>query len=601
MTIADRIRAEAVFTTGIIRTLARIIPLARNPTRTLPPLVEELAARYGDRPLFLSRRETLTYRGFDELANRYARWAIRNGVKKGDIVCLMMSNRPTYPAIWLGVARAGGVTALLNTNLAGQALAYSINIVKPRHIIVSEDCGEAFASAMPLLDPGPTVWRHGAGGPSDRRIDEMIDRLDGAAIPASERPLLVHADRCLFIYTSGTTGMPKAANINHYRVIAAMRAFASVMAATERDRMYDCLPLYHTVGGVIGLGAGLMVGGSVYIAERFSARQFWDDVADNQCTLFQYIGELCRYLTVAPPHLKERSHRLRLACGNGLRPDIWPLFKQRFNIAEIREFYAATEGNAVMFNLDGKEGAIGRIPFWLRPMFPMINVRMRGEGDQETIDRGADGFCVECAPGEIGELISEIVFDPMKPGQRFDGYADRGATEAKILRNAFKKGDTWFRSADLVRRDRHGYYYFIDRLGDTFRWKGENVSTSEVAEILDTSEGVHEANVYGVRIAGYDGKAGMAALVVGDGFDLDRLHDYVEDSLPPYAHPLFLRLQEKIDATATFKQRKFNLVRDGFDPGVVGDPLYFDDPRQGRYVPLDAALYREIISGAVRL
>jgi fatty-acyl-CoA synthase len=395
--------------------------------------------------------------------------------------------------------------------------------------------------------------------------------------------------------------MPKAANINHYRVIAAMVAFASVMGATGRDRMYDCLPLYHTVGGVIALGAGLAVGGSVYIAERFSARQFWDDVVDNDCTLFQYIGELCRYLTVAPPHPKEHSHRLRVACGNGLRPDVWPNFRERFRIPNIREFYAATEGNAVMFNIDGKEGAIGRVPFWLKPLFPMANVRLRAEDDVDTIYRNAAGFCEVCAPGEIGELVSEIVFDPMKPGQRFDGYADQTATEAKILRDVFKKGDAWFRSADLVRRDAQGYFYFVDRLGDTFRWKGENVSTSEVAETLGACPGLQEANSYGVRVPGYDGRAGMVAIAVADDFDLERLRTYAASALPPYARPVFVRIQPKIDATSTFKQRKFNLVQEGFDPAVVADRLYFDDPRTGGYVPLDPALYAEIVAGLVRL
>jgi fatty-acyl-CoA synthase len=383
--------------------------------------------------------------------------------------------------------------------------------------------------------------------------------------------------------------------------MAAMTAFASIMKATARDRMYDCLPLYHTVGGVIAIGAGLVTGGSVYIAERFSARHFWDDVVDNQCTLFQYIGELCRYLAVAPPHPKERAHRLRVACGNGLRPDVWPVFQRRFQIPRICEFYAATEGNAVMFNLDGKEGAIGRVPSWLHPVFPMVNVRLKSEGDHETVLRGPDGFCVRCEPGEVGELISEIVFDPMKPGQRFDGYADRGATESKILRDAFKKGDMWFRSGDLVRRDRQNYYYFIDRLGDTFRWKGENVSTAEVAETLSPAEGVREANVYGVRVPGYEGRAGMVALAVGEEFDLDRLHAYVAGALPPYARPLFLRIQSTIDATSTFKQRKFNLVRDGFDPTTISDPLYFDDPRVSRYVPLDRDLHHAIVTGRVRL
>jgi fatty-acyl-CoA synthase len=380
-----------------------------------------------------------------------------------------------------------------------------------------------------------------------------------------------------------------------------MVAFSTVMRASERDRMYDCLPLYHTVGGVIAAGACLVAGGSVFIAEKFSARQFWDDVVDNDCTLFQYIGELCRYLVNAPPHPKERRHRIRLACGNGLRPDIWDTFQQRFAIRHIREFYAATEGNAVMFNLDGTPGAIGRCPFWLRPIFPMINIRLEHELDHENIVRGADGFCVECAPGEVGELISEIVFDPMKPGQRFDGYADRAATETKILRDVFKKGDMWFRSADLVRRDRNGYYYFVDRIGDTFRWKGENVSTSEVAEMIHTFDGVEEANVYGVTVDGFDGRAGMVAIVIGSGFDLERLRKYIHAKLPAYARPLFVRMQKSIDKTSTFKQRKINLVREGFDPQTIADRLYFDDPRAGGYVRLDADLYRQIQSGGVRL
>ncbi len=601
MGIADRIRAETVFAANMARTLARVLPLARNRKRTLPLFAAEQARKYGDRPLFMSRNETLTYAQYNAIGNRYARWAMANGIKKGDAVCLMMPNRALYPAIWLGIARAGGVTAMLNTNLAGQALAYSINIVKPVHVIVADACKEAFASAEGLLEKGPTIWRHGGAGDPACRVDLAVAAFDDGPIPADQLPALVHDDRCLFIYTSGTTGMPKAANINHYRVMAAMLAFASVMQANEGDRMYDCLPLYHTVGGVIAIGAGLAAGGSVYIAEKFSARQFWDDVVDNRCTLFQYIGELCRYLTVAPPHPKEGSHQLRVACGNGMRPDVWARFKHRFKIPHIREFYAATEGNAVMFNLDGKEGAIGRVPTWLRPMFPMTNVRLMAEGDGEEIMRGSDGFCVRCDPGEVGELISEIVFDPMKPGQRFDGYADRGATEAKILRDVFKKGDMWFRSADLVRRDRHNYYYFIDRLGDTFRWKGENVSTAEVAETITPVEGVREANVYGVRVPGYEGKVGMMALAVDEGFDLGRLHDYVEGALPAYARPMFLRIQGKIDATSTFKQRKFNLVREGYDPAHVGDPLYFDDPRERRYVRLDADLHRAVVSGTVRL
>jgi fatty-acyl-CoA synthase len=393
--------------------------------------------------------------------------------------------------------------------------------------------------------------------------------------------------------------MPKAANINHYRVLAAMVAFASIMGATERDRMYDCLPLYHTVGGVIAIGAPLMHGGSVFIRERFSASQFWDDVVDNDCTLFQYVGELCRYLLNAPPHPKEARHRLRLACGNGLRPDIWAEFKSRFRIPVIREFYAATEGNAIMFNLDGTPGSIGRCPAWARVIFPMAVVRF--DIEHELPVRGADGFCLEADDNEVGELISRIVFDPLKPGQRFDGYADAAATEAKILRDVFAKGDIWFRSGDLVRKDRKGYFFFVDRIGDTFRWKGENVATSQVAETIHVLAGVQEANVYGVAVAGYDGKAGMAAIVPGRDFDLDALHAHVHARLPPFARPVFLRMRVAIPATSTFKQMKIGLVAEGFDPDGIEDALYFDDPAADCYVPLDAGLRARILAGEFRL
>jgi fatty-acyl-CoA synthase len=597
MATLDSIRRDFLFTAGIARALWRIVPLARNRTRVLPDEIERLAARYGERVALLSDRETLTYAGLNARANRYARWAMANGIGKGDTICLMMPNRPEFVAIWLGVARAGGVTALINTNLTGQALAYCINIVRPKHIIVAHELEPAFATVTSLFDAAIRVWTHGGG--EGRRADEAVTLFDDGPIPKAERPALTHEDRCLYIYTSGTTGMPKAANINHYRVLAAMIAFASVMEATENDRMYDCLPLYHTVGGVIAVGAPLMVGGSVFIREKFSARQFWTDVVAHRCTLFQYVGELCRYLVNAPPHPEESRHRIRLVCGIGLRPDIWQTFQTRFRIPHIREFYAATEGNAVMFNLDDTPGAIGRCPRWMSMIFPMAVVDF--DIASEAPVRAASGYCARSADGSVGELISRIEFNPKKPAQRYDGYADKAASEKKILRNVFRKGDMWFRTGDLVRRDRRGYYFFVDRIGDTFRWKGENVATSEVAEAIQALDGIAEANVYGVTVAGYDGKAGMAAVVPAPGFDLDALRAHIHARLPPFARPVFLRLRASIDTTSTFKQRKLDLVREGFDPAVIREPLYFDDGQAGRYVPVDAALFAAIAAGRTRL
>jgi fatty-acyl-CoA synthase len=350
---------------------------------------------------------------------------------------------------------------------------------------------------------------------------------------------------------------------------------------------------------VLAIGSALVAGGSVYIREKFSASAFWDDVVDNDCTRFQYIGELCRYLLNAPPHPKEHLNAIRIACGNGLRPDIWQPFKARFGIEHIREFYAATEGNAILFNFDDTPGAVGRIPRWARTIFPVTNIRF--DIEREAAVRGDDGLCIECDVGEVGELISQIVINPLKPGQRFDGYADKVETEKKILRDVFVAGDMWFRSGDLMRRDERGYFYFIDRIGDTFRWKGENVSTSEVAEALGACPGVAEATVYGIAIAGADGRAGMATIVPVKGFDLDTLRSHMHATLSQHARPLFVRFSAELDATSTFKQRKLDLVREGCDPSATRDPIFFDDPAAGRFVRIDAALFARLNSGAIRL
>jgi fatty-acyl-CoA synthase len=312
-----------------------------------------------------------------------------------------------------------------------------------------------------------------------------------------------------------------------------------------------------------------------------------------------YIGELCRYLVNSPPHPQERAHRLRLCCGNGLRSDVWGEFQSRFAIPTIVEFYAATEGNVALFNLEGKTGAVGRIPWFLAGNFPTKLVRFDVERHQHI--RDARGLCVEAAPGEIGEAVGRIFHDPSKPAGRFEGYSNAQENEAKILRDVFETGDAWFRTGDLMRRDVDGYYYFIDRIGDTYRWKGENVSTTAVAEIMCAFPGIREANVYGVEVPGREGRAGMAAIVCDADVDLVALRAQLAAHLPDYARPMFLRVRDEIDVTATFKQRKVGLVKDGFDPTGIPDAIYFDDPRKGAYMRLDEALYRDIGAGvAVR-
>ena len=596
-----RLLGDITFLRGVWRVIRLTSPIARNPTRTFPQLVDDLAERHGDKVALISNRERLTYRMLALRSCRYARWAMAQGIGKGDVVGLLMTNRPEYVAIWLGIIRAGGTVALLNTNLTGPALAFCIDSVAPKHVIVAADLADTLSSSDSHRKTVSRIWLHGETAPahSQLRLDEAVLAFDGAPLSAAERPELTVEDGALFIFTSGTTGLPKAANINHFRLMLAANAFAGVMNTGPGDCMYDCLPMYHTSGGVLAIGATLIGGGTVFIREKFSAREFCDDVVHHRCTLFMYIGELCRYLVNYPPHPEERAHRLRLCCGNGLRPDIWTAFQSRFAIPLILEFYAATESNVTLFNLEGKPGAVGRIPWFLASRFQTKILRF--DVERQTLTRNSLGRCEEAAPEEVGEAVGRIFHDPSKPGGRFEGYSNAADNAAKILRDVFAEGDAWFRSGDLLRRDAEGYFYFIDRIGDTFRWKGENVSTTEVSEVMSVFAGIHEANVYGVEVPGHEGRAGMAAIVCDEDLNLTDLRLYLAAHLPDYARPLFVRIRGEIDATATFKQRKIGLMKDGFDPANISDALFFDDPRARAYVRLDDALYAQIVSGELRL
>jgi fatty-acyl-CoA synthase len=604
--LLDRIKSELAYFNGLRRALARTTPVGKNPTRTFCDLADELAVKFGESVALLSDRETFSYREWNGRANRYARWAKSQGLVKGDVVCLLMPNRPEYLAIWLGLARAGLITALINTNVSGASLAHSVNIAAAKALIVDAALLLQLASARGQLNQPLSILAHGApatGAPEAvmPRIDEIIETFSDAPLRPDERVALTIDDGALYVYTSGTTGMPKAARITHSRLQRMIFGFSAVTNAKASDRMYQCLPMYHSTGGVLATGAVLTVGGSCFIRERFSASDFWNDIVRNQCTMFVYVGELCRYLLNAQPGPNDRAHRIRLCFGNGLRPDIFEAFRDRFGIEQILEFYAASEGNVALFNLDSHPGAVGRVPAWAKRSFPFKIVAYDVERNIDK--RDASGRCIECAIDEVGEAIGEILDDPNKPASRFDGYADAAATKAKILRDVFRDGDAWFRTGDLLRRDGAGYYYFVDRIGDTFRWKGENVSTTEVSEAIATFPGVREANVYGVAVPGNEGRAGMAALVVDgvDQFDLAALRAHIAAHLPPYARPVFLRFRRDLDMTGTFKQKKTELVAEGFDLPEGADPVYFDDRALGAYAPITSRFVAALRAGSIKL
>jgi fatty-acyl-CoA synthase len=581
------------------RALELTAPIPRHPKRILPTVIEELAAQSGEKPAVLSDGECLTYGALASRANQYARWALDQGLAKGDCVCLLMPNRPEYLAAWLGITKVGGVVALLNTHLAGSSLARSINIVAPTHVIAAAELVDRLMAALPDLTVAPAIWSHGDNHAALPHINREIEQYSGEVLSQREHQPPTIDDRALYIYTSGTTGLPKAANISHGRLMQWSHWFAGMMDTQPADRMYNCLPMYHASGGVQAPGAVFVSGGSVVIQERFSAGQFWSDVRRWDCTLFQYIGELCRYLLHSQPSPHEVDHRIRTACGNGLRADVWRDFQNRFQIPRILEFYAATEGAVSLFNVENEAGAIGRIPSYLAHRSPAVLVKY--DLEKEAPVRDELGFCIPCVPNEAGEAIGPLRKSALHVASRFEGYTDAEASEKKVLRGVFKPGDAWFRTGDLMRKDERGFFYFVDRIGDTFRWKGENVAASEVAEAIRTFPGIKLVNVYGVAIPGAEGRAGMAALVLDGELNQAAFREHLSNCLPEYACPLFVRIRSELDLTATFKWTKTDLVRQGYDPAASCDVIYFHHPGHKAFVQLDQAIYEQIQSGHLRL
>ena len=598
MKLKARIAREVRFFKGLSRTLKWVKPIAPDSKELICDDLEAAVDKHRDQPAITFEGKTLTYGEMDALANRYAHWAKEQGITRGQTVALFMPNRAEYLPIWYGLTKVGVATALINNNLTGAQLAHCLNISGALHCLVDAETSPAFEAVRDQLTKHVAQWTLGPVAGDRRDLTAALkscsnlrpDRL-------TARGELRASDTALWIYTSGTTGLPKAARMNHMRVQLYMRGFAGATGAQATDRIYQVLPLYHATGGLCGMGAALLTGGSIVLRKKFSTSHFWQDVHDEGCTMFVYIGELCRYLVNAPADPLERDHKLRLAFGNGLRADVWEQMVERFAIPGVMEFYGSTEGNVSMFNFDGHVGAIGRLPKWLKKR---VNARLvRFDIEKEAPLRGPGGFCIECGPDQIGECIGKI--DTTDARTTFTGYADKAATEKKVLHDVFEKGDAWFRTGDLMKQDAQGYFYFIDRIGDTFRWKGENVSTGEVADQLAEAPGVLEANVYGVSVPGQDGRAGMVALTVDDDFDLAGFHTHVESKLPPYAQPLFLRLQRQIETTGTFKYRKVDLVEDSFNPARVKDPLYFRNPLKKAWTKISKAAFEKICDGGFRL
>ncbi len=587
---------EVKFALDAFRLTNGVKKIVKNPDENFVTRFEAMADKYKNNEAIVFEGARWTYAELEERANRYAHWVQEQNIGTNQTIALLMENRSEYLAAWLGIVKSGNTASLINNNLSGAPLAHSLNVCNAKQVVLGAEVAENYIDVKDSLEHTPTCWVQDGAIQGMENLDEALSRQSTARL---NKPLK-HEDDALYIYTSGTTGNPKAARISHRRLMTMAWMFAVALRTKPADRNYIALPLYHSAGGICAVGTSLLSGGTIVLKRKFSVSDFWQDVHDHKITQFQYIGEFCRYLNNAPKHPLENKHKLRIIIGNGLRPDVWKEFQPRFQIPSILEFYGATEGNISLVNFDGKVGAVGRIPSWARKNSNVEIVKFDVEKEEPVRDE--NGLCVPCPPGEVGELLGQIFYDnPDMPSSRFEGYVGQAETNKKILRDVFAKGDEWFRAGDLMKVDEKGYFYFIDRIGDTFRWKGENVATSEVAEAISVFNNVDEVNVYGVAVEGTDGRAGMASIVSDGNIDMKELHAHICKNLPSYAQPLFLRMQPKIEITGTFKHRKVELVKDGFDPSKVSEPLYFNDPASGSFVPLDDALYQKIMAKEVRL
>ncbi|NXX58269.1 S27A1 protein, partial [Scopus umbretta] len=572
---------------------------------TVPKMFQDVVRRHPDKValIYEATGEQWSFRRLDEYSNAVANYFYQQGFRLGDVIAIFMESCPEFVGLWLGMAKIGIEAALINFNLRLDSLVYCVTTSGAKAVIFGGELSSAISEVNGMLGKNMAMFCSGDYNPDvvpaeTRHLDPLLSTASKLA--PTQIPVKGLDDRLFYIYTSGTTGMPKAAIVVHSRYyrIAAFGYYAYKMH--PEDVLYNCLPLYHSAGNIMGVGQCLIHGLTVVIRKKFSASRFWDDCTKYRCTIIQYIGEICRYLLNQPVRESETQHCVRLAVGNGLRPTIWEDFTKRFRIKQIGEFYGATECNCSIANLDGKVGACGFNSRILPNVYPIRLVKVN-EDTMELI-RDSGGLCIPCRPGEQpGLLVGQI--NQRDPLRRFDGYVSESATNKKIAYNVLRKGDQAYLSGrDVLVMDELGYMYFKDRSGDTFRWRGENVSTTEVEGMLSHILNQTDVAVYGVEVPGVEGKAGMAAIADPKAkVNPNVLYQELQKVLPPYARPVFLRLLPQVDTTGTFKIQKTRLQREGFDPHQTSDRLYFLDLKLGRYVPLDECLYERICSGEAAL
>jgi len=537
--------------------------LARPTSKTsIGKVFQDRAARLGDKVFLRFGEQQLTYREANATANRYAAVLAARGVGRGDVVGIMLRNSPNAVLMMLATVKCGAIAGMLNYHQRGEVLAHSLGLLDAKVFVAESDLVDAVDESE---------W----SGVAPTTIEEM-ERL-AATAPTTNPPsasAVLAKDTAFYIFTSGTTGHPKASVMTHKRWLAALAAFGGLgLRLKSSDTLYSCLPLYHNNALTVAIGSVINSGGTLALGKSFSASRFWDEVITSEATAFIYIGEICRYLLNQPAKPTDRAHKVRLIAGNGLRPEIWEEFTSRFGIARVCEFYAASEGNTAFINMFNVPKSAG--------FTPMPAAYVQYDTDTGAPLRGADGRVQRVPTGQPGLLLS-----PVTKLQPFDGYTDPSASEKKLVRNVFRDGDCWFNTGDVMSPQGMGHAAFVDRLGDTFRWKGENVATTQVERALGSNKSVEECTVFGVEIPRTGGRAGMAAVKLRDGADFDgkALAETVYSQLPVYALPLFVRVVESMEHTTTFKSRKVDLREQAYGPGIE-DPLYVLAGRDEGYLP----------------
>ena len=569
--------------------LGKLAQLSGNTRLSMGAMLEEQARDISDRTFVLWQSMAFSYGESNRRVNRLANALAERGVGAGDHVAVLMDNHPDYLTSLVALNRLGAVGVLLNAGASGEALEHALRAGEARTIIV--DLAHLDA-AVPIVD-AENILLLGARALDascfdfETLVSAMSEELRGDLEPNPGRA----DDLALLLYTSGTTGMPKAARITNRRWFTAATASAVAAGLSHTDTVYCCLPLYHATGLLLGAGGALVGGCRLAIGKKFSTSNFWADVHRFGVTVVFYVGEVCRYLISAPEMGNEKNHSIRLFMGNGLRADVWSQLIHRFGRVRILELYGSTEGNVVLANLTGeKVGSVGRVPLGLATI-----ELVRYDVAVDRFERDEGGSLIPCDDDEPGMLLAKIRTN--NPLTRFDGYTDRGATEGRIVRDAFMPGDQWFVTGDLLKRDEDGDFWFVDRVGDTFRWKGENVSTEEVGKVIQRAACVGLTSVYGVQIDGHEGRAGVAAGQLSNGhrFDAKEVFDLVETCLAPAARPRFIRIIDEFETTASYKVVKHRLQSEGVNPTEIGDKVYWYNSEKRTYTTLAKNRYKTVI------